>query len=215
MARNRKSPVPEKRAGILLGKLKEAYPDAGCTLGHDSPFNLLVATILSAQCTDERVNQVTKHLFTKYKGPKAFAEADIDELMQDIKSTGFYKNKARSIKECSRELVEKYNGEVPAEMDALVKLRGVGRKTANVVLGTWFNIPAITVDTHVKRLAGRLGLSREKDPGKIEQDLMNAFPRDSWVFLSHALILHGRQICKARKPLCGRCLLATYCPSRA
>lgn len=200
-------------ADSILSLLKADYPDAQCALTHKTPFQLLVATILSAQCTDERVNIVTKDLFRKYKKPADFAKAPLSDIEEAIKSTGFFRNKAKNIKQCSLDLVERYGGSVPRELDALVGLAGVGRKTANVVLGTAFGIPTgVVVDTHVARLSQRMGLSKHKDPVKIEQDLMQAIPQDEWIDFSHRMILHGRQVCTARKPACEPCALNKVCP---
>jgi endonuclease-3 len=202
-----------ERAQQVARLLAQAYPDAQCALVHRSPFELLIATILSAQCTDERVNQVTRNLFAKYPTPQALAALPIKELEKLIQSTGFYRNKARNIHACCQKLVEEYGGQVPAEMEKLVQLPGVGRKTANVVLGTAFGIPSgIVVDTHVARIVRRLGLTRHKDPAKIEQDLMQQLPQREWIDFSHRLIWHGRKVCKARRPLCDQCVLATICP---
>jgi endonuclease-3 len=193
--------------------LFETYPGATCALKHKDAFQLAIATILSAQCTDERVNIVTKDLFKKYKTPAAFAGADIEELEQDIKSTGFYHNKAKSILGFSKAIVTDFGGKVPKDLDALVKLPGVGRKTANVILGTAFGIPSgVVVDTHVTRLANRMGFTTEEDAVKIEQDLMKLLPQDQWINFSHAMILHGRAICAARKPKCAECPMESFCP---
>lgn len=203
----------KKRARKIVAQLKKDFPDADCALVHKSPFQLLIATILSAQCTDERVNIVTKELFKKYKRPADFAAATQAELEQAIKSTGFFRNKAKNIKACSIELVEKHGGKVPKDLDALVQLPGVGRKTANVVLGTAYGIPTgVVVDTHVGRLSLRLGLTEHADAVKVEQDLMQLIPQDEWIGFSHRLILHGRQVCRARKPDCPRCSLNKLCP---
>jgi endonuclease-3 len=188
------------------------YPDADCALDHDSALELIVATILSAQCTDERVNAVTPALFRRYPTAADYADADPAELEGLIRSTGFFRNKAKSIRAMGHALVERHDGEVPDCMEDLVELAGVGRKTANVVLGTWFGRPAIFVDTHVKRLAGRLGLTDHADPVKIELDLMEVLPESEWIFTSHALIWHGRRVCKARKPACKACGLKKDCP---
>lgn len=195
----------------ILATLDELYPDAACSLDYRDPLQLLVATILSAQCTDERVNKVTPALFKKYTSAKAYAEASIEELEQDIKSTGFYHNKALSIKGSCTILEKEYDGILPADLDALVKLPGVGRKTANVVLGNSFGIPGMVVDTHVARVSGRLGLTGQKEPNKIERDLMALVPRDKWVKFGHQLIQHGRRICIARKPKCSLCRLRPLC----
>jgi endonuclease III len=197
----------------LLSALKKAYPGAHCSLDHVSPWQLLVATILSAQCTDERVNQVTPALFKKYPTPSRLAAAPLPDLEKLVHSTGFYRNKAMSIKEASRAIAEEHGGQVPKSMDALLALRGVARKTANVVLGSAYGIAeGVVVDTHVKRLAFRLGLTRHTDPGKIETDLMRVIPKADWIWFAHALVLHGRAVCDARKPLCGNCPAGKYCP---
>jgi endonuclease-3 len=207
---DKKNAVP-----VMLKVLKKAYPDADCSLDHANPFQLLAATILSAQCTDERVNMVTPALFKKYPGPAEMAKAPLADLEKLVHSTGFYKNKALSLKEASREITEKFGGKVPRSMDQLLTLRGVARKTANVVLGSAYGIAAgVVVDTHVKRLAFRLGLTRETDPGKIEQDLMKAVPRQDWIWFAHSLVLHGRAVCDARKPLCAECQLKAVCPRK-
>jgi endonuclease-3 len=207
------SPELKKRATKIVAQLKKDFPDADCALVHQTPFQLLIATILSAQCTDERVNIVCKDLFKKYKHPADFAAAPLDELEQAVKSTGFYRNKAANIKACSTQLVEQYGGKVPKELDALVELAGVGRKTANVVLGTAYGIPTgVVVDTHVGRLSLRLGLTKHTDAVKVEQDLMQLIPQNEWIGFSHRLILHGRQVCSARKPDCPRCSLNKLCP---
>lgn len=195
----------------ILKVLEDLYPDAKCSLDYRNPVELLVATILSAQCTDERVNKVTPALFKKYPSAKSFAEAPISELEQDIRSTGFYHNKAVSIKESCKVLENEYAGNVPRDLDLLVKMPGIGRKTANVVLGVAFGIPGIVVDTHVDRVSARLGLTRQKDRDKIEQDLMAVIPRERWVKFGHQLIQHGRKVCIARKPKCSVCALRSYC----
>ncbi len=209
------SPTAEVKKAVsrVLRRLKADYPDAECALGHRSPFQLLVATILSAQCTDERVNMVTKDLFRKYRKPVDFATAPLKDIELAVKSTGFFRNKAKNIKSCSAELVEKHQGKVPQDLDALVKLAGVGRKTANVVLGTAFGIPTgVVVDTHVGRLSRRLGLTKQKDPVKVERDLMRVLPKREWIDFSHRMIHHGRQVCAARKPLCEKCSMNKFCP---
>ncbi len=199
----------------LLARLAAAYPDADCALEHRAPFELLVATILSAQCTDARVNLVTPALFAKYQWPAAYLGVPIAELEQDIHSTGFFRNKAKAIRGAAQLVVEQFGGELPRTMEELLTLPGVARKTANVVLGTAFGLAeGIAVDTHVRRLAFRLGLTRHDDPEKIERDLMAQVPRDQWITFSHRLILHGRQVCHARKPACAACALAELCPSR-
>ena len=195
----------------ILGILKKEYPGSRCSLYFKSPFELLIATILSAQCTDERVNKVTTVLFQKYRGPEDFVRADASEIEEAIRSTGFYKNKAKSIQACSKTLIELYGGKVPDELGKLVNLRGVGRKTANVVLGTAFKKQAVVVDTHVTRLSNRLGLTKEQDAVKIEFDLMKAIPQEDWTSLAHLFIDHGRAVCKAPKPRCEACKLTVYC----
>lgn len=202
-----------RRARRLLQSLRKAYPDARCTLDFRTPVQLLVATILSAQCTDVRVNALTPELFRRYPDAGAFAAAELPEIEEAIRSTGFFRNKARSIQAACRMLQERHGGEVPREMAALISLAGVGRKTANVLRSACFKEQAVVVDTHVKRVSGRLGLTRETDPDRVERDLMACLPEDSWSFASQSLILHGRQVCKARKPLCGSCNLARDCPS--
>ena len=205
----------DERVKKILAALKKAYPGATCSLDHGGAWQLLVATILSAQCTDERVNMVTPALFKKYPGPAEMAKAPLPELERLIHSTGFYKNKALSVKEASRAVAQEFGGEVPRTMDELLTLRGVARKTANVVLGTAYGIAAgVVVDTHVKRLAFRLGLTRHTDPAKIEADLMRQVPRADWIWFAHSLVLHGRAKCGARKPLCGGCELAKLCPKK-
>jgi len=197
----------------LLKALKKAYPEAYCSLDHASPFELLMATILSAQCTDERVNMVTPALFNKYPGPAEMAKAPLPDLERLVHSTGFYKNKALSLKTASAAIVKDFGGRVPKTMDELLTLRGVARKTANVVLGSAYGIAAgVVVDTHVKRLAFRLGLTRHTDPAKIEVDLMRAVPQADWIWFAHSLVLHGRAVCDARKPLCASCPVARLCP---
>jgi endonuclease III len=202
------------RAAEYYRRLSAMYPDAHCALDHDDPYQLLVATILSAQCTDKRVNMVTPDLFERYPGPGALADADQDELEDAIRSTGFFRNKTKSLLGMARAVVERHGGNIPDSMEELTQLPGVGRKTANVVLGNAFgkNI-GIVVDTHVTRLSNRLGLTRETDAVKIEQDLMPLFPPEQWTMLSHLLIEHGRQICIARAPRCEACPLNDICPS--
>jgi endonuclease-3 len=201
-----------RRAGRITAGLHALYPDATCALTHGSALQLLVATILSAQCTDERVNQVTPALFRAYPDARALAEADPSALEAMIRPTGFFRNKTRSLIGLGQALVARHGGRVPDSMDALAALPGVGRKTANVVLGTWFGKPAIPVDTHVTRLTGRLELTDETDPVRIEQDLMRLLPPPEWTFFSHALIWHGRRICKALRPQCPACGLRPHCP---
>lgn len=203
------------RAKKILARLQRTYPQAHCELNFASPLQLLVATILSAQCTDKRVNLVTADLFQKYRTAADFANADLAALEQDVKSTGFYRNKAKNIKACCAALVAKHGGEVPRTMEELIVLDGVGRKTANVVLGNAFGINVgVVVDTHVTRLANRLGFTKLSDAEKIEQELMPLVPRDHWTLFSHWLIWHGRRRCDARKPDCDACELGEWCPSK-
>jgi endonuclease III len=199
------------KVGPILELLDRYYPEAHVTLDFTNPLEMLVATVLSAQCTDVRVNQVTPALFAKYPTAQAYAQAPVEELEDMIRSTGFFRNKAKSIKGLCQKLVEEYGGEVPASLDELVKLPGIGRKTANVVLGNAFGIPGIFVDTHLGRVSQRLGLTKHKDPVKIEFDLMPLIPKERWVKFSHQMIWHGRQICDARKPKCPQCPLLPYC----
>jgi endonuclease-3 len=209
--------VEKKEAAEQVKKiwpiLKKVYPDAKTALRFKNPLQLLISTILSAQCTDVRVNMVTKDLFKKYKSAVDWSKADIKQIESDIKSTGFYHNKAVSIKGCCTAIQNQYSGKVPDTMEKLVALPGVGRKTANVVLGNAFGVPAIACDTHVIRLSRRLGLSQNSDPVKLEFDLAEIVPKADWTLFSHALILHGRNICKARKPDCDNCPISKYCPS--
>jgi endonuclease-3 len=203
-----------QRVRAIFEKLDEAYPDAVCALVHENPFQLLISTILSAQCTDVRVNQVTKTLFAKYPTPKDFAYADPKELEQEIRPTGFFRNKTKSIMGASKKIVEEFGGEVPRTMEQILTLPGAARKTANVVLGTAFGIASgIVVDTHVMRLSKRLDLSRNTDPKKIEQDLMKIIPQEKWILFSHQLIWHGRKVCQARNPRCAECNLERLCYS--
>lgn len=203
-----------KKITTILKKLQTQFPDAHCELVHDTPFQLLIATILSAQCTDVMVNKVTPKLFTKYPDPLALSNGNLEQIEELIRSTGFYKNKAKNIKECSRKIVSKFHGKIPQTMDELTELAGVGRKTANVVLGNAFGINiGIVVDTHVKRIAQRLTLSQNTAPEKIEQDLMEIIPKKHWCTISHWLIFLGRRICFARKPNCKECFLNDLCPS--
>jgi endonuclease-3 len=203
----------KRYAAQVVRLLRGEYPDATCALHFTTPLELLVATILSAQCTDQRVNQVTKDLFKKYCTAADYASTPLDELERDIQSTGFFRNKAKSIVACCKVLAERYGGQVPQDIDALVELPGVGRKTANVVLGTAFRIASgVVVDTHVARVSRRLGLTPQKDPAKIEQDLMALVPTQEWIDLSHRMIHHGRRVCVARKPKCGECVLGGICP---
>jgi endonuclease-3 len=208
-----KSSAPE-RVKKIVHTLARVYGDAHCALVHQDALQLLVATILSAQCTDHRVNIVTRELFKKYRTAKDFAEADLKVLEQDVRSTGFYRNKAKNIQGAARLIVKDHHGEVPSTMEELLELPGVARKTANVVLGTWFKkATGVVVDTHVHRISRRLQLTREDDPKKIEQDLMKLLPREEWISFSHRVIWHGRRICAARRPKCGECPIATECPS--
>jgi endonuclease-3 len=198
----------------VLARLKELYPDAKCALHHRNAYELLCATILSAQCTDARVNLVTPELFARYPSPFELTRANPADVEEIIRSTGFFRNKTRSLIGMAQAVVERHGGEVPRTMEELRRLPGVGRKTANVVLGNAFDMnEGVTVDTHVTRLSRLLGLSRETEPEKIEQELMRLFPRESWGLLSHLLIFHGRQVCIARRPRCGSCVLAQVCPS--
>jgi endonuclease-3 len=203
----------QQRIHDLITLLKKTYPEAKTALRFSSPLELLIATILSAQCTDERVNKVTETLFRKYPSTGAYAEADLAELEQDIKSTGFFHNKAKNIKACCEQLERRFQGQIPPRLEDLVQLPGVGRKTANVILGNAFQVPSVVVDTHVKRVSARLGLTRQKDPDKIEQELMGIISRPEWIQFSHLLIFHGRRICKAPKPSCPICPVAHLCPS--
>ena len=201
----------KERAKKIIKVLKNEYPNAKTSLYFSNPLELLIATILSAQCTDVRVNSLTPLLFKKYKNASDFAIADINELEKDIFSTGFFKEKAKNIKACCKSLSEKFNGEVPNTLEELTKLEGVGRKTANVILSMAFNIPGIVVDTHVKRVSNRLKLSEKKDPVKIEFDLMEIIPKNDWTAFSYILIEHGRKTCKARSPECGECRIESLC----
>ncbi len=198
----------------IIRLLKKEYPDASCSLVHSNPLELLIATILSAQCTDERVNIVTADLFRKYRNAEDYVKVAPSELEKDIRSTGFFRNKAKAIQGACRIISEQYEGTVPADLDALLALPGVARKTANVVLGNAFGIASgVVVDTHVARLSERLRLSAEKQPEKIERDLLNLVPARDWINFSHLLIAHGRKICKARTPLCAECVVERLCPS--
>ena len=204
----------KRRAIAVLDGLRKAFPEAHTALAYHNPFELLISTILSAQCTDIRVNLVTKDLFKKYPSAAAFAQTDQGTLERDIHSTGFFRMKAKNIIGCSRALMEHFNGKVPSSMDQLVSLPGVGRKTANVILSEAFGInEGVVVDTHVQRLAQRLGFTLKADPGGIEEDLMTLVPRDRWCEVGLTLILHGRKICSARKALCPECMIAELCPS--
>lgn len=206
--------VPQERQRAIVAALRQAYPDARCSLRFRTPLELLIATILSAQCTDERVNAVTVTLFEKYRSAADFAGAEPDALEQDIKQTGFYRNKAKHIREAARLLVERFGGEVPRTMTDLISLPGVARKTANVVLGNAYGIvEGVVVDTHVGRVARRLDLTRSEDPVRVEQDLMAVLPRADWLDFSHLMIYHGRAVCQARRPLCEACTLRSLCPT--
>jgi endonuclease-3 len=205
---------PKDRALQIIELLEKEHPDAKIALNFSNPLELLVATILSAQCTDERVNIVTKNLFKKYTKAEDYAEADLKELEQDIRSTGFYHNKAKNIKKAASLLVEKFNSKVPGTMEELLELSGVARKTANIVIFNAYGVIAgVAVDTHVRRLSQRLGLSENEDPNKIEKDLMNIVPKECWMRITDLLIFHGRRICPAKKPKCGACVLNKICPS--
>ena len=204
----------EERTAQIIRLLKRAHPDAHCALNHSNAFELLIATILSAQCTDERVNIVTADLFRKYRKPADYLNIPPTELQQDIRTTGFFRNKTKSIQGACKMLVEEFGSRVPKTMEELLKLPGVARKTANVVLGVAFGIgEGIVVDTHVGRLSRRLKLTKHSDAGKIEQDLMEIVPRKDWIDFSHLLIFHGRRVCKARRPLCEECVVEKLCPS--
>jgi endonuclease-3 len=211
-ATKRQDRALQQRARRLQRGLEKLYPDAHCALNYETPLQLLVATILSAQCTDVRVNLVTPALFARYADAQAFADADLGELEKAIHSTGFFRNKARNIQACCKVLVEKHGGEVPRTMEELFPLPGIGRKTANVILGNAYGVPGITVDTHLSRLSNRMGLTKQSDPVKIERDLMEIIAEKDWTMFSHRMIFHGRQVCFARKPNCEGCLLAKDCP---
>jgi len=202
------------RAKNIIKILKKTYPDAKIKLEFKNPFQLLISTILSAQCTDDRVNMVTKTLFQKYSTPDDFAEADINDLEKEIYSTGFYKAKAKKIKECSNSIITKFSGKVPGTMDELLQLEGVGRKTANIILGGAYGIPSIPVDTHVKRLTNLLKLSEENNPDKIEFDLMEIIEKKDWSIYTDLLMAHGRKICVANRPKCVECAISQFCPSK-
>jgi endonuclease-3 len=212
MGSSEKGKELQKRALEISRILAAEYPDARCLLDYKNPFQLLVATILAAQCTDERVNMVTPGLFERFPDPPAMADARIEELEQLVRSTGFFHNKAKSIKGAAAALARDHKREFPRDMDVLVRLPGVGRKTANVVLGNCFSIPSIIVDTHVKRVAGRLGLAVRDEPDAIEQELQGLLPREQWTRFSHSMTFHGRRCCAARKPACPRCPVEKLCP---
>jgi endonuclease-3 len=208
-------PTNPKRVAAILAKLDEAYPNAICELKHENPFQLVISTILSAQCTDVRVNQVTATLYKKYPDAKAFAHANPAELEQEIRPTGFFRNKTKSVMGASKAILEKFGGEVPRTMEEMLRLPGVARKTANVVLGTAYGIPSgVVVDTHVLRLTRRLELTKHTEPKKVEQDLMKILPQDKWIQFSHQLIWHGRRVCVARSPRCIDCNLEPLCRSK-
>ena len=202
------------RAKLVTKQLYETYPDSKCSLNYSTTHELLVATILSAQCTDHRVNIVAKTLFKKFKSPKDFAYCDVTELSKEIHSCGYHNQKAKSIQGSSLEIVEKYKGQIPDSLNELIKLPGVGRKTANCVLAEVFNVPSMVIDTHMIRIMGLLGFSEGKDAKKIEFELMKLFPKKDWVKLTHMVIDHGRAVCIARKPKCGECVLSNLCPSK-
>ena len=204
-----------KRLKIIFETLDPLYTNAKTALKYRTPFQLLISTILSAQCTDKQVNQVTKTLFKKYKKPEDFVKAPISELEKDIRPTGFYRNKTKSIKGCCQGLLELYGGKVPHTMEEMLILPGVGRKTANCVLGAAFDVPGVVVDTHVKRLSTRLGLTENKDPDKIEKDIEKLLPQERWRRYSDILIYHGRDVCQARKPAHDRCPVFSFCPSNS
>jgi endonuclease III len=214
MAKRESIDERKKRVREIIRRLKRAYPDAKCSLNHTNAFELLIATILSAQCTDDRVNIVTSDLFRKFRKPEDYLKVSPRELEKDIQSTGFFRNKTKSIQGSSKMLIEKFGGQVPHTMDELLELPGVARKTANVVLGNAFEIKSgVVVDTHVTRLSHRLGLTKEKDPRKIELDLIEIVPKNDWVIFSHLLIAHGRNTCRARSPRCEECVIEKLCPS--
>ncbi len=203
----------KNHARRVVRHLAKHYADAECALNYDSPFQLLIATILSAQCTDERVNIVTADLFAQYPTAHDLAQATQKQVEKIVKSAGFYRAKAKNIRNCAKQLVEKYDGEIPLELEALTALPGVGRKTGNVLLGTAFGIPSgVVVDTHVGRISRRLGIAFEKDPVKVERELMAVLPKKEWIYYSHRMIHHGRAICDARKPLCEDCSMKRFCP---
>ena len=213
-AKRKPRPDAKARASVIYDRLIAAYPDAHCALDFSTPFQLIIATILSAQCTDKRVNMVTPALFKRYPTPESLANANVEELEEMIKSTGFFRNKSKSLIGMATAVAAAHGGEIPSEMDSLVTLPGVGRKTANVVLGNAFDKnEGVVVDTHVGRVSARLGLTKQSDPVKVEQDLAKLFPREQWTMLAHLLIEHGRQICEARRPKCEICFLNDICPS--
>jgi endonuclease-3 len=201
----------KQKVHVVLNELSRCYPRVECGLVYHNPLELLIATILSAQCTDVRVNKVTPELFATFQNASDFADASPTKIEEAIRSTGFFRNKARNIRACCRQLVELYDGQVPGSLAEMVELPGIGRKTANVVLGEVFHVPGLVVDTHVKRLANKIGLTREKTPEKIEQDLMKIVPEQNWTLFSHLLVTHGRQVCFARRPQCRECVLRCIC----
>jgi endonuclease III len=201
----------KEKVKAIMEIFNEAYPDAACSLDYVDPLQLMVSTQLSAQCTDARVNIVTGSLFKKYCNVNDFANADLKEMEEDIKSTGFYHNKAKNIINACKMIISDFNGKVPSNMDDLLKLPGVGRKTANLVLGDAFGIPGVVVDTHAKRLSKRIGLTENEDPEKVEFDLMKVIPKENWAMFSHQLVYHGRAVCNARKPICEECKIRNYC----
>ena len=204
----------KQRTRKIIAKLRKAYPDAQCSLNHSNPVELLIATILSAQCTDERVNIVTADLFRKYRSCADYLNVPAEELQQDIHSTGFFRNKTRSIQGACKKMIEEHGGQVPNDIDQLLALPGVARKTANVVMGNAFGVASgVVVDTHVARLSQLLGLTKQKQPEKIERELMELVPKKDWIDFSHLLIYHGRRVCKARRPECERCVIERLCPS--
>ncbi len=204
----------KRKVKEILKILSKEIPNSKIALNYSNPFELLIATILSAQCTDVKVNQVTSNLFKKYKSPKDFVNLSLEKLEEEIRPTGFYKNKAKSIKECCKALIERFGGKVPQTLEELVTLPGVGRKTANVILGNAYGVPGIVVDTHVHRVSKRIGLTENDDPTKIEFDLMEIVPKDEWTHFSNLLIWHGRRTCTAKKPLCNNCSILKYCDYR-
>ncbi len=201
-----------ERASIVFKKLKKAYPDAKCSLEHRTPLELLVSTILSAQCTDARVNKVTPALFKRFKTPEDYVNAPVSELQKYIQSCGFYKNKAKNIVGACKGMLENHEGEVPNTLDELLKLPGVGRKTANVILGTAYGVPGVVVDTHCGRIARRLGFTKQTDPVKVEHDLMKIWSEEDWSLFSHLMVFHGRAVCESRSPRCSECVLRQHCP---
>ncbi len=205
--------VKRRRAAEIVQRLKTVYPDAQCSLNYETDYQLLMATILSAQCTDKRVNQITPNLFEKYKNVESFAYCNVEELSQDIRSAGYHNSKARSIQGSAIKIVEEYNGQIPTNMADLVKLPGVGRKTANCVLGECFDVPSMVIDTHMIRIMNLLGFSDTKNAVKMETELMEIFDEKDWVKLTHLIIDHGRAVCIARRPQCNKCVLADLCPS--